>query len=88
MARFPADFLWGVAASAYQTEGAVTADGRGPSVWDTFARRSGTLADGTTGDIACDHYHRTAPRSCPRTSTRSPAPWRQASTCAATTSGR
>ena len=55
---FPADFTWGFAASAYQIEGAATEDGRGPSIWDTFARQPGTIADGSTGDVACDHYHR------------------------------
>jgi beta-glucosidase len=58
--RFPTDFSWGFAASAYQIEGAVTEDGRGVSIWDTFARRPGAIADGSTGDIACDHYHRYA----------------------------
>jgi beta-glucosidase len=56
--RFPADFLWGFAASAYQIEGAVSEDGRGPSIWDTFARLPGAIADGSTADVACDHYHR------------------------------
>ena len=56
--RFPADFTWGFAASAYQIEGAATEDGRGRSVWDTFARVPGAIADGQTGDRACDHYHR------------------------------
>jgi beta-glucosidase len=55
---FPADFTWGFAASAYQIEGAATEDGRGPSIWDTFARKAGAIADGSTGDLACDHYHR------------------------------
>jgi beta-glucosidase len=55
---FPADFLWGFAASAYQVEGAATEDGRGPSIWDTFARQPGAITDGTTGDVACDQYHR------------------------------
>ncbi|HEY7132345.1 MAG TPA: GH1 family beta-glucosidase [Candidatus Limnocylindrales bacterium] len=55
---FPADFAWGFAASAYQIEGAATEDGRGPSIWDTFARRPGVIADASTGDVACDHYHR------------------------------
>jgi beta-glucosidase len=58
--RFPADFRWGFAASAYQIEGAVAEDGRGPSIWDSFARRPGAIADGSTGDVACDHYHRYA----------------------------
>jgi beta-glucosidase len=57
-ARFPADFSWGFAASAYQIEGAATEDGRGPSIWDTFSRVPGAIADGQTGDVACDHYHR------------------------------
>ena len=55
---FPADFNWGFAASAYQIEGAAGEDGRGPSIWDTFARQPGAIADGSTGDVACDHYHR------------------------------
>jgi len=57
-APFPADFTWGFAASAYQIEGAATEDGRGASIWDTFARRPGAIADGSTGEVACDHYHR------------------------------
>jgi beta-glucosidase len=59
-ARFPAGFGWGFAASAYQVEGATTEDGRGRSIWDTFARVPGAIADGTNGDIADDHYHRYA----------------------------
>ena len=55
---FPADFAWGFAASAYQIEGGAAEDGRGPSIWDTFARQPGAIADGSTGDVACDHYHR------------------------------
>lgn len=55
---FPPDFVWGFAASAYQIEGATAVDGRGPSIWDTFARQPGAIADGATGDNACDHYHR------------------------------
>jgi len=54
---FPAGFLWGVATSAYQIEGAVAADGRGPSVWDTFSHQPGRIHGGDTGDIAADHYH-------------------------------
>jgi beta-glucosidase len=56
--RFPADFAWGFATSGYQVEGAASEDGRGQSIWDTFARQPGAIADGSTGDVATDHYHR------------------------------
>ncbi|MGZ4739505.1 MAG: GH1 family beta-glucosidase [Ilumatobacteraceae bacterium] len=56
--RFPNDFLWGSATSSYQIEGAVTADGRGESIWDRFCTRPGVIADGSSGAVACDHYHR------------------------------
>ncbi|MET7748762.1 GH1 family beta-glucosidase [Micromonospora sp. NPDC005367] len=56
--RFPAGFRWGVSTSAYQIEGAAELGGRGTSIWDTFARSPGRIADGSTGDVACDHYHR------------------------------
>jgi beta-glucosidase len=48
----------GVATAAYQIEGAVREDGRGESIWDTFCRVPGAVANGDTGDVACDHYHR------------------------------
>ncbi|WP_329097706.1 GH1 family beta-glucosidase [Actinomadura citrea] len=54
----PEDFRWGVATAAYQIEGAVGEDGRGPSTWDTFSHTPGRTRDGHTGDVACDHYHR------------------------------
>src|SRR5436305_9540228 len=55
---FPNDFTWGVATASHQIEGAVQEDGRGPSIWDTFSHTPGKIQDGSTGDIACDHYHR------------------------------
>jgi beta-glucosidase len=58
--RFPADFWWGVATSAYQIEGAHDADGRTASIWDTYARTPGRVHNGDTGDVAVDHYHRWA----------------------------
>jgi beta-glucosidase len=57
---FPAGFTWGAATAAYQIEGAATAGGRGPSVWDTFSHTPGKVRGGDTGDIACDSYHRYA----------------------------
>jgi beta-glucosidase len=57
---FPPDFAWGTATSSYQVEGAVDEDGRGRSIWDTFSHTPGKVANGDTGDVACDHYHRWA----------------------------
>jgi len=54
---FPKDFKWGTATSSYQIEGAPTAGGKGPSVWDTFSHIEGNINNGDTGDMACDHYH-------------------------------
>jgi beta-glucosidase len=51
-------FKWGVSTSSYQIEGAAGEDGRGPSIWDTFSRIPGAVANSDNGDIACDHYHR------------------------------
>ncbi len=53
---FPDDFVWGSATSSYQIEGAIDADGRGPSIWDTFCAEPGRIADGSNGAVACDHY--------------------------------
>jgi beta-glucosidase len=55
---FPPGFTWGTATSAFQIEGAASADGKGPSIWDTFCHTPGRILDASTGDVACDHYHR------------------------------
>jgi beta-glucosidase len=55
---FPPGFLWGAATAAYQIEGSAEADGRTPSIWDTFSRTPGRVQHGHTGDVACDHYRR------------------------------
>ncbi|TGN76402.1 beta-glucosidase [Streptomyces bauhiniae] len=58
LAAFPDNFRWGTATSAYQIEGAVTEDGRSPSIWDTFSHTPGKIDGDDNGDTACDHYHR------------------------------
>lgn len=55
---FPKDFLWGTATSSYQIEGGVFEGGKGRSIWDDFTRENGRIKDGSSGDVACDHYHR------------------------------
>lgn len=55
---FPQDFTFGTATAAYQIEGAVTEDGRCPSIWDTFSHTPGATIAGDTGDVATDSYHR------------------------------
>ena len=56
--QFPDGFVWGAASAAYQVEGAPDADGKGPSIWDTFSHTPGKVYHGDTGDVACDSYHR------------------------------
>ncbi|MFC6800850.1 family 1 glycosylhydrolase [Deinococcus caeni] len=55
---FPAGFVFGVATSSYQIEGAAHEDGRSPSIWDVFCAQPGRISDGSSGAVACDHYHR------------------------------
>lgn len=55
---FPRGFIFGSATASYQVEGAAQADGRSPSIWDTFSRTPGKVWNGDTGDVACDHYSR------------------------------
>jgi beta-glucosidase len=58
MTQLPADFILGAATASYQIEGAAHEDGKAQSIWDTFCTKPGAIADGSNGDIACDHYHR------------------------------
>ena len=56
-ADFGKDFLWGVATAAYQIEGAWNADGKGPSIWDTFSHKKGNIHKNQNGDVSCDFYN-------------------------------
>lgn len=58
--RLRPDFTLGVAAAAFQIEGALAADGRGPSGWDAFAEKPGSIMNGHSPAVACDHYNRAA----------------------------
>ncbi|RYE54104.1 MAG: glycosyl hydrolase family protein, partial [Hyphomicrobiales bacterium] len=57
-ARFPGDFVFGVATAAFQIEGASKSDGRKPSIWDAFSNMPGRVHNRDNGDVACDHYNR------------------------------
>jgi beta-glucosidase len=56
--KFPKGFYWGLATAAYQIEGSPDADGKGKSIWDTYAHTPGKIKNGDTGDVANDHYRR------------------------------
>ncbi len=58
MKAFPNGFVWGTATSSHQIEGAWQEGGKGLSIWDAFAHTPGKIADGSTADVACDHYYR------------------------------
>lgn len=55
---FPKDFKFSCATSSYQIEGGARDGGKGPSIWDLYSKLPKTVRDGTTGDIACDSYHK------------------------------
>ena len=57
MKNFPNNFLWGVSTSSYQIEGAAHQGGRGESIWDRFSSLQDRIADSSSGENACDHYH-------------------------------
>ena len=57
-ATIPTAFTLGVATAAFQIEGALDEDGRGPAGWDVFAAKPGAIVEGHSPAVSCDHYHR------------------------------
>jgi len=57
---FPEGFLWGTATAAYQVEGGANEGGKGKNIWDTFTSQPGNIDDGSSGEVACDSYHKYA----------------------------
>lgn len=55
---FRDNFLWSTSTAAYQIEGGWDADGKGPSIWDTFTHEPGNIANNDTGDVTCDSYNK------------------------------
>ncbi|MDE6747139.1 MAG: family 1 glycosylhydrolase, partial [Oscillospiraceae bacterium] len=55
---FSDNFVWGAATASYQIEGAAAEDGKGKNIWDVFSHTDGKISDNSSGDIACDHYHK------------------------------
>jgi len=55
---FARDFVWGVATSSYQIEGAASAADKGLGNWDAFGERPGAIYEGHRGEFGCDHYAR------------------------------
>jgi beta-glucosidase len=58
--KFPDGFYWDVATATNQIEGSPDADGKGKSIWDTYAHTPGKMKNGDTGDVAIDHFRRNA----------------------------
>jgi beta-glucosidase/6-phospho-beta-glucosidase/beta-galactosidase len=56
--KFPSGFWWGVSSAAYQIEGAVQAEGRGPSIWDVYTHRATYITvSNDTGDVGDNQYY-------------------------------
>ncbi|KAL0578183.1 hypothetical protein V5O48_003814 [Marasmius crinis-equi] len=54
--KLPEGFLFGVDTAAFQVEGAVKNEGKGPSMWDWATRQPNAVIDNTTGDISDLQY--------------------------------